>query len=150
MDVHQRYIAEIREIAPDLIIHQVELNRDGLVNDVLVVNQQRVFQFPKNEQAKMALRHEARVLTLARQFVKVSLPRFALHQNDAVSYEFIPGEALLREDILRQDTIIQDALAETLAEFLQQIHNIPASSLDEADIRLSGAVRTADDWLRIY
>jgi aminoglycoside 2''-phosphotransferase len=150
MEVDQKYLDQIQELAPDLTVRQIELNTEGLVNDVVVINQQRIFRFPKNDWAKTALYNEAKVLALARQFVSVRLPHFDLNQNDIVSYEFIPGEALLRDDILRQDTYTQDALAETLAEFLAQLHTIPQSSLDEADIQSSDTVRTAEDWLQLY
>jgi len=150
MDIPQQYLAEIRKLAPDLTIRQIELNTDGLVNDVVVINRQRIFRFPKHEWAKNAMRHEARVLELARQYVNVRLPRFDLHREDVACYEFIPGEALLRDDILRLDRSAQDALAETLAEFLSQLHSIPQASLDEADIQPSDAVRTTEDWLQLY
>ena len=150
MGVNQKYLAQIQELVPDLTIEQVELNQDGLVNDVVIINQQRVFRFPKSDWAKTAVRHEARVLALARQFVSIRLPHFNLYSNDVVSYEFIPGKALLRDDILRQGPSTQDALAETLALFLAQLHAIPSSTLDQVGIQPSDTTRTAQDWLQLY
>lgn len=115
-DTRQRYLEQIRQIAPELTIDQIEFNGEGLVNDVVVVNRRRVFRFPRSDWAKAALRNEADVLALARRFVTVRLPYFDLHLPDVASYEFIPGEALLRDDILRQDAHTEDALAETLVE----------------------------------
>jgi hypothetical protein len=39
----------VRVIMPDLEIKQFEINQEGLVNDVVIVNEQFVFRFAKTE-----------------------------------------------------------------------------------------------------
>jgi hypothetical protein len=43
------YETRIREIAPEVPIKSVRLNRDGLLNDIVIVNSELVFRFPKVE-----------------------------------------------------------------------------------------------------
>lgn len=144
------YLDQIQRLAPELTIHQLGYNHEGLVNDIVIVNGQRIFRFPKSEWARTALRHEAQLLALARQHVEMRLPHFDIEQDDMVSYEMIPGEALLRDDILRLAPREQDRVAETLATFLAQLHTIPPAALDAAQIGPSDSVRTAADWLTLY
>ena len=145
-----RHLERIQALMPDLEIRQAELNREGLVNDVVIINRQRVFRFPKSSWAQAMLHHEVKVLALARRYVDVRLPDFDLCEDDVVSYELIPGEALPRDDVLEQPASVQDTLAETLAGFLSQLHTIPRAAIDKAGIGPSDTVRTTDDWLQLY
>ncbi|MCL5996948.1 MAG: phosphotransferase [Chloroflexi bacterium] len=144
------YLERIRSCYPELVIGQVSFNRDGLVNDVVVVNREWVFRFPKDAAAARALMNEVKVIDLLRHHVDMPLPVFQLHDGPFVSYRFIPGEALHREDILQQDEGAQDRLAEQLGTFLYQMHAIPADRVRQAGIAASGAERTREDWLRLY
>ena len=53
---------KIRGVYPNLSLDHLELNRDGLINDVVIVNGKLVYRFPRTEWAKNILAHEARVL----------------------------------------------------------------------------------------
>ena len=43
----QQYLEKIQLTFPELTLEHVESNFEGLVNDVLVVNQVRIFRFPR-------------------------------------------------------------------------------------------------------
>ena len=149
-DINPAHLERIRESFPNLAIHDVEINKEGLVNEVIIVNRERVFRFAKSEWGKTALRNEAKAVELARQYVDMRLPLFDVCTDSMVSYEFIPGEALLRDDIMRFDSYTQDRLAESLAIFLSQLHSIGKDELDKHQIGPSETVRTRDDWLKLY
>jgi aminoglycoside 2''-phosphotransferase len=125
------------------------MNHDGLGNDVVIINDQRVVRFAKHAYAKQLLRQEAHVLALACQHVTMRLPLFVHVAEDFVAYDFIPGEGLHRNDILAQDTVIQDRLAQQLATFLHQLHTIPHATLRSHHLPRSDAVRTRADWLQL-
>lgn len=148
--VRQEYVARIRETFPDLSLDELTVNEEGLVNDVVIVNGRRVFRFPKSEWAREALQHEARMLALARRYVNLRLPLYDVLEEDLASYELISGKALLHDDILRYDEATQDALAETLAIFLRQLHEIPRSELEENRVPVSATVRSNQEWLTFY
>jgi aminoglycoside 2''-phosphotransferase len=150
MDASPVYLDRIRESRPDLTLHQLRTNRDGLVNDVVIINDEWVFRFPKNDEAAQALPHEVNVVKLLRGRVRMSLPQYQLHAGPFVSYGFLPGAALHREDILLLDDMTQDRLAEQLGTFLYDMHNIPLELVREHGVGTSSAARTREDWLRFY
>jgi aminoglycoside 2''-phosphotransferase len=150
MEIKQHYLDQIKAAMPELIINDLQFNSDGLANEVIIVNRQRIFRFPKNDWAKTALQHEIKILDLTRNYVDVRLPLFDIRQEEMVSYELIPGEALLQWDILRQDQATQDRLAETIAQFLFQLHTVPQAELDKVDIPPSDTNRSPEDWLKLY
>jgi aminoglycoside 2''-phosphotransferase len=62
VDVPSRYLKKVRAVYPNLSLDHLELNRDGLINDVVIVDGKLVCRFPRTEWAKNILAHEARVL----------------------------------------------------------------------------------------
>jgi aminoglycoside 2''-phosphotransferase len=144
------YLQLIRAAQPDLKIESVRLNDEGMVNDVLIINEARVFRFPKHEWAFDDMLHEARCLALARQYVSLRLPEWTVHEDAFVSYDWIPGVALQRHAILRQDEATQEALAEQLGTFLTQLHAIPMAEVAESGIQPSVTNRTRERWLQLY
>lgn len=65
----------IQAIAPDLVVHTAVFNGDGLVNDVVIVNDRLVFRFAKNEYSITALAGELQVLRAIRPQFNKSGPR---------------------------------------------------------------------------
>jgi aminoglycoside 2''-phosphotransferase len=128
----------------------VTINADGLANDVVIVNNARVFRFPKHAWSREALAKEAKVLELAAQYVEMPLPVFDYVREDVVSYPFVPGQTLYRDDILRLDEAGQNRLAAQVARFLQQLHTIPPDILEKHNIPPSDAVRTVADYLQMF
>jgi aminoglycoside 2''-phosphotransferase len=140
----------IQECFPDLSISQVQVNSEGLVNDIIVVNHARVFRFPKEEWAKEDQKREVKVLELVREVVDIPVPVFDRVEDDFVSYELIPGDPLMRDDILRLTEGEQERLAEQMARFLCQLHSVPMEELQAREIPLSVTVRSRGDWLKLY
>lgn len=144
------YEARIREARPDLVIHEMALNREGLINDVVIVNDKIIFRFGKHEWAADDLAQEAACLILARKYVDLRLPAWTIHAPDFISYEKIPGEPLQRYDILRWPDRAQEAIAAQLGSFLQQLHTISLDEIKACGIGSSATKRRAGDWLRLY
>lgn len=151
MNAKTRYINRIQEFFPELVISSVSTNQDGLVNDILVVNEEFVFRFPKNDTwAKELLANEIRVVNLVRKYIDMPIPMFEQPADDFVVYRFIRGKPLLRNDILSLNDAAQDRLAEQLATFLRQFHNIPLNELKKHNIPQSAVNRNSDVWLQLY
>ena len=68
------YLQRIQEIMPDLGIIEFDINTEGLINDVIIVNKERVFRFGKYEWAEADLKQEALCLSLARKYLDMPLP----------------------------------------------------------------------------
>lgn len=150
METTSRYLGRIQECFPDLAISRVEGNTEGLVHDVVIINQERVFRFPKSEGAKKSLAKEAKILDLARAHVNMRIPLYDRREDDFATYRLIPGGPLDRGAILGQDEDIQDRLAEQLATFLRQLHSVPIHELERHSIPQSDAVRSHDDWIQMF
>ena len=75
MDKRQRYIARVHEVCPDLLVEAVTLDVEGQNNDILVVNDEVIFRFPKYDEGVKRLEIETAILTgIQRYLTTVSVP----------------------------------------------------------------------------
>lgn len=146
-----RYLERIRHYFPDLSVDQVQQNSDGLMNDVLIVNRERVFRFAKDQEwIRECLKQEGRILNLVRQYVAMPVPLFDLQDVDCVSYRLLPGQGMSRNDLWLTPESTQDALAEQLAIFLRQLHSIPQAVLAQQEIPATNASKTREEYLAFF
>jgi aminoglycoside 2''-phosphotransferase len=151
MEVREAYLDRIKECFPELVISSVQSNMDGLVNDILIINEDLVFRFPKNDHwARRLLANEIKVLDLVRKYTDMRVPVFEHIEDDFVVYRFIKGNALQRNDILLLSDSDQDRIVERLAVFLRRFHNIPMAEIEDHDISQSDVNRSPDVWIRLY
>jgi aminoglycoside 2''-phosphotransferase len=122
------YVAQIRADFPTLEIASARLNRDGVVNDVVIVNDEFVFRFAKSEEGRALLAHEAQVLSVIGRHVSAPVPQFTHRTATYGHYRLVPGTPLYRHLLLRSALHVQEQLACDLANFLAQLHAVP---LDE-------------------
>jgi aminoglycoside 2''-phosphotransferase len=125
------YLTRIRADFPALQIASARLNGDGMMNDVVVVNDDLVFRFAKNDYAQTLLAYEAQLLQIIGRHVTVAVPRIERCTSTYMCYCFVPGSPLYRHTLLRADSATQDRLAHELATFLGQLHAIPLSEVPE-------------------
>jgi aminoglycoside 2''-phosphotransferase len=150
-DADSKYLKRIRECFPHLVVETVRANGDGLVNDVLIVNERLVFRFPKNETwARDLLANEIKVIQLARRYLDVQIPRVEYHAADLMAYRFIGGVALQRNDILSLDEEGQDLIARQLATYLKQLHGVPMDEVGRLRIAQSDTNRGREVWVRLF
>jgi aminoglycoside 2''-phosphotransferase len=120
LDTRQR----ILKVIPELRISSVRAGDDGLVNDVLIVNEELVFRFAREETGRRALEREARLLAFVRPRVSLPVPEVIQHHQDCLVYRFIPGVPLDRQRLLAQDASTRKLLLEQLGTFLHQLHGL--------------------------
>ncbi|MBV9924213.1 MAG: phosphotransferase [Acidobacteria bacterium] len=146
-----RHLGRIRECLPHLVIETVRENRDGLTNDVLIVNEQFVFRFPKNETwARELLANEIKVIELARDYLDIQIPHIECKAADLLAYRFIAGGPLQRNDILALGEDEQDAIADQLATYLRQLHAVPLGEVGRHGIAPSDTNRGRAVWLELF
>jgi aminoglycoside 2''-phosphotransferase len=150
MDIPAAYLDRIRAFLPTLVVTSTHFNQDGMLNDVVTLNEQFIARFPKNAYAKERLVRESVLLELIRTAVEMPVPHFEYQAGDVVMYRMLVGEPLTREVLLRQDEVIQDRLAEQLALFLSQLHAIPREVVEQRAIGMSEAVRSLEDWSAMF
>jgi len=130
-------LQSIRSEYPDLRIASVEYNGDGQNNDVLVVNDEFIFRFPKYVDALKRLRIETAILTgiQGRVSLPVPAPSFVNIEGRAVGkafmgYRKLAGAPLGRETFraIDDDETLQ-RLASQLGGFLKELHSVPVGSI---------------------
>lgn len=146
-----KYLNRIQECFPHLVIETIQANQDGWINDVLIVNEQLVFRFPKNETwARDLLANEIRVIQLARNYLDVQIPEIEYQAADLMAYRFISGSALQRNDILVLDENERDEIAHRRATYLKQLHSIPMDEILRHKIAQSDTNRDHRVWVKLF
>lgn len=138
----------VQRIMPDLEIEQFEMNNEGLINDVVIVNGMYVFRFAKKEYPS-TLDIEMRILDLIRSGVGVNVPRPIYHDEDCVVYPFLNGEPLLLERIMASDESTRIRMSEDLGKFLFNLHTTDISQVAK-ELPSTLAPVTHERWLDIY
>lgn len=150
MDLTHERLNRIQAAFPDLEIQHVEENYEGLVNDVILINHERVCRFAKGEWAQPAMWKEGRILHLVRERVPVDIPYWDHMEADFISYRRLAGKPLRRQMFLRMPESVQDALAEQMAAVYRGLRSVPRAQVEAAEIGFSDAVRTVDVYARDY
>ncbi len=151
MEINPAHQKKIKVIFPNLEISTIRANTDGLINNVLIVNENLVFRFPRNSDWGVKLfTNEIKVIELARKYVEIPLPQFEYKSEDLAVYRYIKGDALRREDIFKLTEHEQNKIARGLAVFLKQFHEIPHSELEQNQIAQSDVNRSRETWLELF
>jgi aminoglycoside 2''-phosphotransferase len=131
------YIHTVQEVYPALSIEVAHLNRQGQFNDVLVVNNEYIFRFPKTQREVLKLDRETKLLQGLQSHVTLPIPNPIYQNKDAMvpgrafmGYRMLPGEPLWSETFssLKDEGQLQH-LANQLALFLRQLHCVSAEEL---------------------
>jgi len=150
MDALAQYKRRIAEIAPEVVIESIRLSSEGLFNDVVVVNEETVFRFPKNEYALRHLNDEAKILQLLRNRISLEIPRPAYIAPDVMVYKVISGEPLRRDLLMKLAQDDQQNIGDQLAQFLKELHSLPIPRAEECDIPMADVMMQYQGWVNVY
>jgi aminoglycoside 2''-phosphotransferase len=150
VDILHRYTTAIREAYPKLAIEQTALNRDGMHNDVVIVNGNFVCRFPKTDVAKNNLEQEVALHRFLRDKISLTIPQLERVTGDFVSYPLIEGVPLSRNIVMGLDERTRQSVLAQLGEFHEQIHGISSAEATGAGLSQSAAQRTFEDLMRLY
>ena len=140
---------QIHSIMPDLTIESYTLHREGLVNDVVIVNNEWVFRFTKTDWGKELMATEDLLMRFLFPRVSLPVPFPELREDGVLVYRLLEGRAFLRPDWANAEAARQDALAAQLGRFLYDLHTVPTADLDwDAPATLAPVSR--ETWLDIY
>jgi len=148
------YSKSIAAACPKLTISTGIFYRAGQNNDLLLVNDELLFRFPKYADGVAALRREQAILDAVGPHLPTETPHYIFQAPiDAtvgrafVGYRKLAGEALWPEKFARiEDDRAIDRLAVDLATFLQALHAIPPQAIDYP---LKPA-ETQEAWSKIF
>jgi aminoglycoside 2''-phosphotransferase len=149
------YLASIEQVAPELQARSVEFNGQGQNSDVLIINRELIFRFPKYSQVLEGLKVETAILTAIRGRVPLPVPAPTFVNLEGrqvgaafIGYQMIPGKPLWREVFHRiADGRMTGVLAAQLGSFLKALHGVPPNDMVDCALPL---MDTYEEWLGIY
>lgn len=144
------YEKRIRELFPELAIDSVRLNSEGLLNDIVIVNDELVFRFVKIGFGFTDPLVEARVLRFLRKYITLEIPEPFYESQELLAYRLIPGQTLRRDQLMRLSDADQQVVADQLAEFFKQLHSIPLSDAAAHKIPMADALMKYERWVNVF
>lgn len=145
------YIKYIKEKYPDIEIQKINSNlKDGLHNDVIIINDRDVFRFAKHDFSKSLLHNEYKVLQMVKPFVDMTVPDLDMIDEGVSKYTYIKGKPIYRSNILKLSEDVQEQIAQQLGVFLSQLHSIPMSTISENRINAFPGNGTRDSYLDLF
>jgi aminoglycoside 2''-phosphotransferase len=138
VDQEVAYSKIIKRAYPRLEIHCARLHTsDGQFNDVLFVNDDLIFRFPRYEQSINGFLQEIQLLQKLQGHLSLSIPDpiYAYVETRSVGetfmgYKLLPGKPLFREILIEiTDELTLEAMAQQLADFLQGLHTLSPTAL---------------------
>ncbi|HYF62848.1 MAG TPA: phosphotransferase [Herpetosiphonaceae bacterium] len=130
-DPTDRLIERVRAIMPELEIREWSHNSEGTINDVIIVNDEFVFRFIKDERYLRTLEVELRVLDLVRPHVGLDVPAPVYRSADCIAYPLLGGRTLSRKLALGFEPPVRAAVAAQIGTFLHRLHNVDVSAAGE-------------------
>jgi aminoglycoside 2''-phosphotransferase len=140
---------QVHHLMPDLEILEYELHQEGLVYDVVIVNNEWVFRFTKTDWGKEMLVNEDRLLSFLRPKLSLRIPTPAKRKEGALVYRHLVGEAFLRETWQCASAEAKQHLADQLGQFLTGLHSAETDEMDW-EVPFSYAPVTRETWLEIH
>ncbi|MCO7126502.1 phosphotransferase [Sporolactobacillus shoreicorticis] len=121
----------VRCMMPELAIDTSEVKTNGWDNDILIINKQQVFRFPKTNQIMKQIKSECDLLQrLSLKKPLLQIPRYKpIYEGKtlrAVTYPFLNGASLNEHPF---DLRKNPENAHLLGDFLMKLHQIKGSHL---------------------
>jgi aminoglycoside 2''-phosphotransferase len=134
---------------PDVEIRSIKVHQEGLVNDVVIVNDAWVIRFTKTEFARELMETEYQLLKFLEPQLTLKIPKPDKIDQDVLIYPHLEGQDFNREIWAGASAAQQQVLADQLGRFLHELHTMPTENL-EWDIPHTLAPVTQDTWLDIH
>lgn len=132
MSTHLLYLSQIRTAIPSMPFETIE-QASGQFNDVVAINGEWIFRFPRYREGVTRIMAESRLLETLRGRLPLPIPD-PLHQRfdppvpglAFMGYKRLPGEPLTRDSLANvTDEWVRNDLASQLAAFLRALHHLP-------------------------
>jgi len=122
---------------PELALHDVKLDTSGQYNDVLIINGEYIFRFPRFTQEIIKMRTETRLLTWLQGKLPLAVPDPCFQHLDTptpgeafMGYRLIPGGTLTRQKLnTLHGQPAWHRMAAQFGEFLRALHALDLSTL---------------------
>lgn len=128
----EQLIETIQRDYPNLTRKDYEFIDTGWDNQIIILDDNIVFRFPRNDYVKWVLRKEKELLTLAGKYVTLSIPQYTYLSPtyEYVGYEIVKWNLFTVEEYNKMAPINQKSIQAQLGQFLSELHSIPLSELE--------------------
>lgn len=131
-----KYVQYLKKVYLNLDVQTAYVNDIGQNNDVLIVNENIVFRFPKYKEGIVKLIAETKLLEKIQNYVSLSIP-FPSYQHFQPmepgkvfsGYHKINGEPFWNTIFHQLSEEDQSTSAVQLADFLKELHSIPVAEV---------------------
>ncbi len=147
--IQREHLQQITQVRPDLVIEEVEHNRDGMLNDIVIINSNIIFRFPRYTWVLEDMEQERICLEFIQDRSNLAVPVWRSYDQGFISYEAIPGIPLSRNQLLQFPRKDQQAIAEQLALFLRNMHHLPGRRQEAGEVKRSLTYQSYNDWLSL-
>lgn len=126
-DQAQKYTEKIRERFPAIEFANVDLITTGWDHDVLIVDQQLVFRFPKTDEYKARFRNEAPLLDYTSGISNIPVPKYEYLSPEEPfgGYPMLSGTEMTTATFSKLTNSQKERIAVQLGEFLSLFHQTP-------------------------
>ena len=138
LEKQEAFVKTIASACPAIPIHTVRLlDHDGEFNDILVVNEEMIFRFPRRMENIPAFLREMKLLAKLRSVLPLPIPTPIFDSGTTtepgkvfMGYRLIPGEPFHPEGLERagRENLLQ-TLAMQLAAFLMVLHELTPEAI---------------------
>lgn len=155
MDDPTSSLQVIRQAYPELTIHSVQPhNQEGQFNNLLIINDELVFRFPRYPEGVASILNEIRILSRIQGCTSLPIPNpiYCSQETDRIGevfmgYPCLPGETLWRPVMAQiEDERIFDRWGAQLAGFLTELHAVPTQIMG-SDLPLQDGLA---EWVNLY
>lgn len=134
------YRQKIEDYFPQMPIKSIKPTFDnGLHNDLILVNDELLVRFAKEDFSKDLLENELKCIKLIKEKTNIPVPIMKRLEYGVVYYPYIHGEQLFRHRLFNCDISRQKKLMEQIGDYMYQMHNIPLEDIKKEGIRVSPA-----------
>jgi len=130
------YISVIKKQYPDLVINNSKVDENSNFNQVIHVNENLIFRFPRYEDSLKTIKVETEILRFLQGKTTLPVPNPVYTHLDAsvgeafMGYEMIDGKWVNIYELAKSvDEPTLEHLAQQLANFLQSLHSISVDNL---------------------
>lgn len=134
--VTEELIMHMAKFSPDLAINKTVRNEYGQNNDVIIVNDEYVFRFPKYFKGISDLEREVTLLKTIKQRITLPIPNPIYYsfkdknpRKSFAGYKMIEGQPMWNQDFSLTHTESKERIASQLVNFLYELHSIPIDDL---------------------
>jgi aminoglycoside 2''-phosphotransferase len=138
MDKKTAYLFTIKETCPNLDVNSARLHTtEGQFNDILFINDDLIFRFPRYEESIQNFLREIKLLQILQGYVSLPVPNpIYISAGTSVvgkvfmGYKMLPGKPLFRNVLSGiTDKSILETFAQQLANFLHGLHTFSPTEL---------------------